>query len=105
MQRELSASPETGLREHVVEPKSPLSDAPLENVTVPPGLPFVPTSVSSTVALHWLPWLIATGVAQTTVVEVERSLAVTVSSSPLATWLLSPPYEPVIVEEPVAEGV
>jgi hypothetical protein len=75
----------------VVLPKSPLSVGPLENVTVPLGFPFPPTSVSSTVAEQVLPSLIATGVLQTTVVEVERLVAVTVSSSLLVRWLLSPP--------------
>jgi len=53
-QRELLESPAIGSSEHVVLPKSPLSVAPLENVTIPPGLPFVPTSVSSTVAEQML---------------------------------------------------
>jgi len=42
---------------------------------------------------------------QLTVVDESRLVAVTVSSSLLVEWFASPPYEPVIVEEPAAEGV
>jgi hypothetical protein len=90
-QRELSPSAGTGFSEHVAALKLPLSDGPLENVTVPPGLPFVPASVSSTVAVQVLPSLTATGVLQVTVVELARLVAVTVSSSLLVRWVASPP--------------
>jgi hypothetical protein len=57
--------------------------APLaEKLTVPVGVLAVPVSVSLTVAVQVEPWLIATGLVQFTVVEVER-----VADSPTASSL------------------
>jgi hypothetical protein len=62
-----------------------------EKLTVPCGQDLVPESVSDTVAVQVEPWFRETGVAQTTLVEVDR--LVTVSAKPmlslLSTWIES----------------
>lgn len=72
--------------------------APLElKVTVPDGADLVPASVSVTVAVQELAWLIATEAgAQLTLVDVVRLVAVILKLPALAVCVPEPPYEPVI---------
>jgi hypothetical protein len=52
-----------------------------EKSTEPEGSDLEPESVSATVAVQVEPWLIALGVSQLTLVEVERSFTVRAKSS------------------------
>jgi hypothetical protein len=65
-----------------------LPDAdPLERVTVPPGLDFVPVSVSVTVAVQVVLSLIGTEPGeQETLVDVERTVTVSVFEPLLGAW-------------------
>ena len=93
--------------EQLAESKLPPSPAALEKFTVPEGrIPVPAAELSDTVAVQVEPSLITTDAGtQLTVVEDSRAVPVTVSSSLLVEWFASPPYEPVIVEEPAADGV
>jgi hypothetical protein len=73
--------------------KLPASPAAFEKLTVPEGrIPVPAAELSATVAVHVLAWLITTDAGlQLTVVELDRFVAVTVSSSLLVKWLSSPP--------------
>jgi len=59
------------------EPAGPVS----VNVTVPVGVVTVPAEVSLTVAVQDEAWLIATGLTQTTAVEVVRGLTATLAAA------------------------
>ena len=76
------------------------------NVTVPVGVVAPAPLVSATVAVHVEgdPTFTDDG-EHTTVVEVVLRVEVTVAVPLLVRWLASPPYEPVIVEVPAADGV
>jgi hypothetical protein len=88
-------------------PRLPASPEPFEKLTVPVGrIPVPAAELSDTSAVHVEASLMTTDAGtQVTVVDEPRFAAVTVSSSLLVPWLLSPPYEPVIVEAPAADGV
>jgi hypothetical protein len=65
---------------------------PLAKVTAPPGLDLVPLSVSVTVAVQLVPWLIATAEGvQLTAVEVVRFVTARAKPvlSALAAWIES----------------
>jgi len=79
--------------------KVPVEGELWENVTVPVGVMGVPASVSVTVTVHVDGLPTTTGLAHTTVVEVERT-QVTEAEFELIEWSVSPPYEPVIVTVP-----
>jgi hypothetical protein len=70
-------------RVQLAAPRLPASPAAFEKLTVPDGrIPVPAAELSATVAVHVLASLITTEAGlQTTVVELERFVAVTVSSS------------------------
>ena len=79
--------------EQLAAVRLPASPAAFEKLTVPDGRMAVPAAeLSDTLAVHVLAWLMRTDAGvQVTVVELDRFAAVTVSSSLLVRWLLSPP--------------
>jgi hypothetical protein len=65
---------------------------PFEKLTVPPGLDFVPESVSVTVAVQVVPWLIATELGvQLTAVAVVRFVTVMSKVPKLVACVVEPP--------------
>ena len=92
---------------HEAELKLPVPAPDRVKSTEPDGLEAVPDSVSSTVAVHTVPWSTAT-VAGThvTVVAVVRFVTDRSNVSALVSCVELPPYEPVIVCVPsLADGV
>ena len=79
--------------EQLAESKLPASPAAFEKLTVPDGrIPVPAAELSATLAVHVLAWLMTTDAGvQVIVVDEARFAAVTVSSSLLVRWLVSPP--------------
>jgi hypothetical protein len=75
--------------------------------TEPAGVEAPPPAVSVTVALQVEPWFTNTGVAQVTLVEVERGVGTTAADVPeLVAWTESfGVYVPVTVKLAVVDGV